>query len=193
MSNASDRSQSRPVGGAASAIRSGVIDHCKGAVPGGRFSPLDSGDMRFGYRLLLLFAFTAAVSLTLRWVDPVEERHIDSSAVQGRWTAQEIDGLPIVAGENSAEIPWVRLNSGQMSGSFGCARFEAEYSVSAANLLVSDVVEEARSCAGDSADDESVFAERLLRDVVASEDVAVHVEERLMVWVAKGHEVIFVR
>lgn len=112
----------------------------------------------------------------------------ESGPLDGLWVVVEIDGQPIVVGDNTQRVPYVEVAGGDLAGTFGCGESEASFTIGDVSLMVDTLTAPTEPC-----DSVAVsFAENAMMDVLTAEEVGYTVaEDERMVWVAAGRQIIF--
>lgn len=109
------------------------------------------------------------------------------ASVDGLWVVVEIDGQPIVIGDNTADVPYVEIDGGALVGSFGCSEGSASLASSDVILSVESLTPPTGSCASVAVS----FAENALLDVLGAPEIGFTLDDERMVWVAAGRQLIF--
>ncbi len=114
----------------------------------------------------------------------------DAAAVDrtldGTWVVTEIDGQPIVSGENTEVVPFLEIDAGEAVGSFGCNSGAASLVVDGDVLDVVEAGSEDEACASVTVS----FAENAISEVLATRRIGLTLEDGRMVWVAAGRQII---
>ena len=108
-------------------------------------------------------------------------------SMDGVWVVVEIDGQPVVVGDNTTAVPYVDIDGGDLTGSFGCADGRASFLMSDVVLSVESLTPPTGSCASVAVS----FAENALLDVLSAPEVGFTLDDDRMVWVAAGRQLVF--
>ena len=99
----------------------------------------------------------------------------------------EIDGQPIVRGENTVSDPFVEIADGAMVGDLGCNEAVVPVVVDEDDLVPGALaMSELRSCRPTAL----AFADNAMLDVLRSTRIGLTLEDGRMVWVAAGRQII---
>ena len=107
--------------------------------------------------------------------------------MDGVWVVVEIDGQPVVVGDNTTDVPYVDIDGGDLTGSFGCGDGRSSFLMSDVVLSVESLTPPTGSCASVAVS----FAENALLDVLSAPEVGFTLDDDRMVWVAAGRQLVF--
>ncbi len=136
------------------------------------------------------------VGSLLMWSEDASPDVADASPVDGVWEMVEftISGTtqPVLIGTNTPDVPWVRFEAGQMSGSAGCNQYGGPFTFEDGRISADPVIDSG-FCADGTGTGSLMEADRAFVAVVGGfEPFVVSVVGRSMVWTLGDDELVFV-